>query len=225
MAQPDTVERILDAAEALFAEKGFAETSLRQITGKASVNLAAVNYHFGSKKSLIQAVFGRFLDPFCDSLATELEHLQAETEEQITLESLLNLLVEQILRSRPRSNQDLSIFMRLLGLAFTQHQGHLRRFLNARYNNVWRSYMSLLKQSAPQMTPVELFWRVHFMLGTIAFSMSGIDALRAISESDFAVEVSTEQVMQMMLPFLVAGMQSPATGLEQQGVLEKPHGL
>lgn len=49
MAQSETVERILDAAEQLFAEKGFAETSLRLITSKAGVNLAAVNYHFGSK--------------------------------------------------------------------------------------------------------------------------------------------------------------------------------
>ncbi len=61
MAQSDTVERILDVAEILFAEKGFAETSLRLITSKAQVNLAAVNYHFGSKKALIQAVFSRFL--------------------------------------------------------------------------------------------------------------------------------------------------------------------
>lgn len=68
MAQSETVERILDAAEQLFAEKGFAETSLRLITSKAGVNLAAVNYHFGSKKALIQAVFSRFLGPFCASL-------------------------------------------------------------------------------------------------------------------------------------------------------------
>ena len=63
MAQKDTVERILDAAEILFAERGFAETSLRTITSAAGVNLAAVNYHFGSKKALIQAVFVRFIDP------------------------------------------------------------------------------------------------------------------------------------------------------------------
>ena len=68
MAQSDTVERILDVAEILFAEKGFAETSLRLITSKAQVNLAAVNYHFGSKKSLIQAVFARFLEHLCNSL-------------------------------------------------------------------------------------------------------------------------------------------------------------
>ena len=78
MAQSETVERILDAAEQLFAEKGFAETSLRLITSKAGVNLAAVNYHFGSKKALIQAVFSRFLGPFCVSLDKELERRQAK---------------------------------------------------------------------------------------------------------------------------------------------------
>ena len=56
MAQSETVERILDAAEQLFAEKGFAETSLRLITSKAGVNLAAVNYHFGSRDGLYLAV-------------------------------------------------------------------------------------------------------------------------------------------------------------------------
>ena len=76
MAQSETVERILDAAEQLFAEKGFAETSLRLITSKAGVNLAAVNYHFGSKKALIQAVFSRFLGPFCnEELSLSLDSL------------------------------------------------------------------------------------------------------------------------------------------------------
>lgn len=210
MAQPDTVERILDAAEALFAEKGFAETSLRQITGKAAVNLAAVNYHFGSKKSLIQAVFARFLDPFCASLDAELERLKENGTPPDSLESLLELLIGQTLAIKPRSGQDLSIFMRLLGLAFTESQGHLRRFLNERYGSSWRSYMRLLQQAAPQMPVVELFWRVQFMIGTVAFSMSGIKALRAISESDFDVKVSTEQVMRLMLPFLAAAMQAPS---------------
>jgi AcrR family transcriptional regulator len=56
-----TQQRILDAAQSLFAESGFNDTSLRQITTKAEVNLASVNYHFGSKKELIQAVLQRYL--------------------------------------------------------------------------------------------------------------------------------------------------------------------
>ncbi|MBD1554228.1 TetR/AcrR family transcriptional regulator [Pseudomonas typographi] len=221
MAQSETVERILDAAEQLFAEKGFAETSLRLITGKAGVNLAAVNYHFGSKKALIQAVFSRFLGPFCASLERELERRSARPEHKAGLEELLEVLVDQAMAVQPRSNNDLSIFMRLLGLAFSESQGHLRRYLEDMYGKVFRRYMQLVNEAAPRIPALELFWRVHFMLGAAAFSMSGIKALRAISENDFGVDTSIEQVMRLMVPFLAAGMRAdsgvtdPAMGSAQ----------
>jgi AcrR family transcriptional regulator len=209
MAQSETVERILDAAEQLFAEKGFAETSLRLITSKAGVNLAAVNYHFGSKKALIQAVFSRFLGPFCVSLEKELDRRQAKPDApRATLEELLELLVVQAMAVKPRSGNDLSIFMRLLGLAFSQSQGHLRKYLEEVYGKVFRRYMLLVHESAPRLPPLELFWRVHFMLGTAVFSMSGIKALRAMAENDFGVNTSIEQVMRLMVPFLAAGMRA-----------------
>jgi len=209
MAQSETVERILDAAEQLFAEKGFAETSLRLITSKAGVNLAAVNYHFGSKKALIQAVFSRFLGPFCASLEKELDRRQAKTDApRASLEELLELLVVQAMAVKPRSGNDLSIFMRLLGLAFSQSQGHLRKYLEEVYGKVFRRYMLLVNEAAPRLPPIELFWRVHFMLGAAAFSMSGIKALRAMAETDFGVSTSIEQVMRLMVPFLAAGMRA-----------------
>lgn len=62
-SQPGTKERILDAAEALFGESGFAATSLRALTGRAGVNLAAVHYHFGSKEALLAAVLERRVEP------------------------------------------------------------------------------------------------------------------------------------------------------------------
>lgn len=217
MAQSETVERILDAAEQLFAEKGFAETSLRLITSKAGVNLAAVNYHFGSKKALIQAVFSRFLGPFCISLERELDRRQGKPDSRASLEELLVMLVEQALTVKPRSGNDLSIFMRLLGLAFSQSQGHLRRYLEDMYGKVFRRYLVLLHEAAPRIPPLELFWRVHFMLGAASFSMSGIKALRAIAETDFGVDTSIEQVMRLMVPFLAAGMRAE-TGVSDEAL-------
>ncbi|MEJ2200328.1 MAG: TetR family transcriptional regulator, partial [Desulfuromonadaceae bacterium] len=73
MGQPDTKERILDAAEELFARQGFHATSLRAITGGAQVNLAAVNYHFGSKDGLLEAVFSRRLTPLNQERQRRLE--------------------------------------------------------------------------------------------------------------------------------------------------------
>lgn len=209
MVQSETVERILDAAEQLFAEKGFAETSLRLITGKAGVNLAAVNYHFGSKKALIQAVFARFLGPFCQSLERELDRRQHGADGQpVTLEELLELLVEQALAIKPRLGNDLAIFMRLLGLAFSQSQEHLRVYLDGMYGKVFRRYMLLVHAAAPRIPPLELFLRMHFMLGAAVFSMSGIKALRGMAESDFGVHTSTEQVLRLMVPFMAAGMRA-----------------
>lgn len=229
MAQSDTVQRILDAAEQSFAEKGFAETSLRLITSKAGVNLAAVNYHFGSKKALIQAVFVRFLDPFVSSLERELDRRQetaAAEETHPTLEELLEMLVRQVLTVKPRSGNDLSIFMRLLGLAFSQSQGHLRKYLGEVYGKVFQRYMVLLYRAAPQLPPDELFWRVHFMLGSAAFTMSSMKALRAIAEAEFDVHHGVDRVLHLMVPFLAAGMRAegstatrtPATGVRLETV-------
>lgn len=64
---------------------------------------------------------------------------------------------------KPRSGNDLSIFMRLLGLAFSQSQGHLRKYLEEVYGKVFRRYMLLVNEAAPKLPPIELFWRVHFM--------------------------------------------------------------
>src|SRR5512145_1183174 len=74
----DTKTRILDAAETLFMEHGFEATSLRQLTGAAGVNLAAVNYHFGTKEELFQAVLTRRLDPMNQERIDLLERYRHE---------------------------------------------------------------------------------------------------------------------------------------------------
>ncbi|WP_426417856.1 TetR family transcriptional regulator [Aestuariirhabdus sp. LZHN29] len=206
MAQSKTVVRILDAAEQLFAEKGFAETSLRTITGQAGVNLAAVNYHFGSKKALIQAVFSRFLDPFCELLDAELTRLEEEGDTSHDVDACLKLLMDTALRVESRSDNDLSVFMRLLGLAFSQSQGHLRRYMRDTYSRVFVRYMKLLTASCPNLEPAELYWRFNFMLGSLAFTMSGFDAMQAIAVRDYDDRSTVAAILYRMVPFLAAGL-------------------
>lgn len=208
MAQSETVERILDAAEQLFAEKGFAETSLRLITSKAGVNLAAVNYHFGSKKSLIQAVFTRFLDPFVVSLEQELDRNEQAGNPEQSLDELLEMLVRLVLAVKPRSGNDLSTFMRLLGLAFSQSQGHLRKYLGEVYGRVFKRYMALVLRSAPELPVEVLFWRVHFMLGSAAFTLSSMKALKAMAEAECGQRAGTDEILRQMVPFFAAGMRA-----------------
>jgi AcrR family transcriptional regulator len=211
MAQKDTARSILDAAEELFSERGFAETSLRNITTKADVNLAAVNYHFGSKKSLIQAVFARFLTPFVAELDKALNTCDAEHGEQpADLMSLLRLLSDTALRSGADRPERLRIFMRLLGLAYSQGQGHVRRFLRVEYGHVFRRYSDLLTRATPELSDEDRFWRVHFMLGATMFTLNGVDSLTAMAEHDFGKPTATPDVIDQLLPFLASGLKSPA---------------
>src|SRR2546421_12961401 len=95
----DTKTRILDAAEVLFMEHGFEATSLRQITAAAGVNLAAVNYHFGSKEELFQAVLTRRLDPMnAERMALLDEYERDQAGEELSCEKILAAMFIPALR-------------------------------------------------------------------------------------------------------------------------------
>jgi len=210
MAQSDTVDRILDAAEVLFAERGFSETSLRMITSKAKVNLAAVNYHFGSKNALIHAVFARFLTPYSATLEESFDELESKSEGRVpTLDRILWSLAESAARMPQRNERGISIFMRLLGLAYTQSQGHLRKFLEQEYSEPFGRFMRLLKEATPELSAVDRYWRIQFMLGATAFTMSSSDALIGILETKIGVETSVQEIAARLVPFLAAGMKAP----------------
>ncbi|GEK46133.1 TetR/AcrR family transcriptional regulator [Halomonas pacifica] len=209
MAQTDTVTRILDTAEVLFAERGFAETSLRNITSKAKVNLAAVNYHFGSKKALIQAVFARYLDPFTERFHAVLDELEAEYQgREIPLETLLESMARTVLEV-PAERNSLKVFMRLLGLAYSQAQGHLRRYIQEHYGSVFTRFTELVRRATPELPDAERFWRLHFVLGSVIFTLSGLDALRDIAEQDYGEQVTVRDLIRRMRPVVVSAMHAP----------------
>ena len=203
MTAKDTAAKILDAAEELFSEKGFAETSLRNITTKAGVNLAAVNYHFGSKKSLIHAVFSRYLNPFCVQFDQEIKSLSPQ---QKNLDYLLKLIVITMNRSGLEDTRKFGLFMRLLGLAYTQGQGHLRKYLQAEYGEVFSRYMVEVNKVTPELNDEQRFWRIHFMLGAAVFTMSSVDSLMAMADHDLEAKTEIKDVTSQLMTFLASGM-------------------
>ena len=203
-----TKTRILDAAEQLFAERGFAETSLRTITTRAKVNLASVNYHFGSKKSLIQAVFDRFLQDFTKELSLELMSLEQLEPAQLEAERLLSALIKPLLSLNSRRDNAITIFMRLLGRAYAETQGHLRRYVTDKYGHVLVRFTHLFQKGYPNLSIDQIFWRLHYMLGSVIFTLGGSEALRQISQADFNRDLDIEEVIKEMVPFLAAGMKA-----------------
>lgn len=205
-----TRDRILDAAESLFAEHGFTVTSMRMITSQANVNLASVNYHFGSKEVLIQEVFVRILDPLTTDLAEELDGLDGADCAQLSVERLLQTFIRAAMDVNQRTPDGASIFMQLMGRSFAEpQQGHLRKFLSNRYRRIVERYQMLFGLVLPDLPACELFWRLHYMLGAAGFTLSGLEGLRKIAARDFEDSAGFEQQIKRLVPFLAAGLSAP----------------
>src|SRR5215212_6510170 len=114
--EPDPKLRILEAAEALFMEHGFEATSLRQLTAAASVNLAAVNYHFGTKEELFQAVLTRRLDPMNQERIELLARIERDAGGRaVAVERILAAMLVPALRLARDERRGGKNFLRLLG--------------------------------------------------------------------------------------------------------------
>lgn len=202
-----TKDRILNAAERLFAERGFSETSLRLITSKAEVNLASVNYHFGSKKELIQAVLARYLDHAMPKMLEALTKL--EDKPDLDLQQVFEAMVAPLMSANEVRQNGTAIFLQLLGRGYIESQGHLRWFATTHHGEVLSFIAKLVHQAAPHVTPVEVFWRLHFSLGTVVFTMSSFDALADIALADFEQPNEVESVLRRIIPYLASGVAAP----------------
>ncbi len=205
-----TRERILCAAESLFMEQGYAATSLRVITAKAGVNLAAVNYHFGSKETLIREVFERCLDPLNSARIAHLDELEAAAcGRPLDIEQIIEAIIAPVLHVSREPLARGSVFLRLLGRAFSEPADTLREILPGQYRQVVIRFKQALTRSLPNIPDQELTWRMHFMFGTLSYAMAGNDALQLIATCNLEGADDAEAIMRRLVPFLAAGLQAP----------------
>jgi len=213
-----TKDRILDAAEALFMEHGFEATSLRSITATAGVNLAAVNYHFGSKEELFQAVLTRRLDPMNQervALLTDLERRAAP--DPVPCEQILSAMFVPALNLARDPARGGKNFLRLLGRAYADPAPFIRRFLSEQYALMIARFKAAFARALPELPARELSWRLHFIMGALSYTLAGTDALKLIAELTPAEAGNDEILLRRLAPFLLAGLTSPLPDANEAG--------
>ena len=206
----DTKERILDAAELLFAELGFAETSLRQITTQAGVNLAAVNYHFGSKEGLIEAVMARRLEPLNRARLELLDRAEQEAGDKgPSLESILEAFIGPPLRMKQATGETGTNFMRLMGHAMNQPNERIVGLVTGQFEEVLRRFAEALSGALPGLPREQVLWRMLFSVGVMTHTMVMAKHLGHLSRG--LVDPSdAEEVIRRMLPYLAGGFRAAA---------------
>lgn len=202
-----TRERILDAAQELFGEHGLEGTSLRAVTKAAGANLAAVNYHFGSKEELFRAVVRRVMEPVTGEHRRRLEEMEGE---EPSVEELLDAFVGPFVRLI-LGQQDRSL-ARLVGRILTDSDAEIRRGTLEQTVETDTMYLEAFGRALPHLSRDELIWRFYAVLGTVMFQLIGATAMEAAGEVPPFGKTSQnpEDLRVRTVAFLAAGLRAPA---------------
>ncbi len=198
-----TKQRILDSAEALFARHGFAGASLRQVTAAAKVNLAAVNYHFGSKENLINEVFRRRLDVLNSERLQALSAALAAPE--VRLEDVLAAFIRPAL-AMAQDEHGGAGFVRVLARAYAEHNTQLRKFLHDNYSPTLKQFAAAFARLLPHLDKQELYWRLDIVSGALTYAMADFGLIKRRGTTP---QQHQELAVQHLIKFAAAGLRAP----------------
>ncbi len=209
---PTTKDRILDAAERLFAQRGFAGTSLRDITAEAGANLAAVNYHFQSKEALIVAVVARRAGPVNQRRLALLDECEARSNGgPPSPECVLRAFLEPMLGFRRQLPHGDAVG-RLIGQVFSEPGNIFRRLFESEFATTAARFIGALGRAFPELPREEMYWRFHFTIGAVVHVMGGEDHLQVIS-GGACDPLDDAATLERLVAFSVAGFRAPAPAL------------
>jgi AcrR family transcriptional regulator len=204
----DTKERLLDAAEEVFARAGYRAASLRAITARAAVNLAAVNYHFGSKRELVEAVFARRLAGMNQARVQGLSRVRAQAREagrrpeaRVLLAAFLEATLGHARRGAGERN-----FMTLVLRAYSDADHTVQRAFESYMEPAFSALQAAMSEALPGLPPGELWWRLQFTVG----AMVRVQHLSLAAAEGAAVRHAPDAAtVRRLVDFVHAGLTAP----------------
>ncbi len=217
MSQLDTRTRIMDVAEGLFAERGYAATSLRDITGEADANLAAVNYHFQSKEGLLSAIFERYVGPVNRERLETLDAIEARVGKgPADIEELLQAFLGPAFSRRRERGVEGARFMRLAGRMHSETDEHLRSILLNQFQEVGRRFGKAFRKALPHLDENEVHLRTHFLVGAMAHTLLWSENMPG-PPFGRRKAIPPNEALESLVHFAAAGLGAPAPRGGKQG--------
>lgn len=209
----DTKERILVAAQKLFAEQGFESVSLRQITAQALANVAAVNYHFGSKEALIDEVIIQHTLPIMKERVRLLD--EAERQFQIgvvPVEVILDAFMRPFLTVMQEAGESRKLFCKFMGRCMTDRSDKIPAEALRIAQRVMKRVTTMLSDALPDVEVEVLTWRLHFCFGVMAHTLMHEDTLNTVSKG-VSGEPDFETTLQRMIDYCKGGLKAGSSAM------------
>jgi len=208
MASDQTRSAILAAAERLYADSGFGDVTLRDIVAAANVNLAAVNYHFGSKDELIAELFvTRSLQLNRDRLR-ELRAAEERGGGRAELSDILRALIGPSLRGCLGTERERSTAARFMIRASIESVPPIRRIRNREIDHL-RKFVAAMRRALPDRAEVELYWGLHFALAMAGQTVRDSERLTKLSDGQCDLD-DVEGVIDRVVQVAVMGLSGGA---------------
>jgi hypothetical protein len=150
----------------------------------------------------------RYMNELSPRLESAL-HALCVDKSKPTLIEVFSAFLEPLLHLNSFKDNGTSTFLQLLGRGYTDSQGFLRWFLTTQYPGVFTNFTQAVHKAYPELSAEEMFWRLHFTMGTIVFTMSSSDALIDIAQNDFDRQVDIAGVIKQVIPYVAAGVAAP----------------
>lgn len=205
-----TKQRIIDVAARLFAERGFENVSLRDITQAAGANIAAVNYHFGSKVGLLAQVFDHHAEPINRRRAELLDRYAERCKtDPPDIAMLLEALLAPTLQAAETSEGG-EYFRMMMGQMSSSPNPDVRRILFGTFDHIAERFTGLLEEACPDLSREEFFWRLTCFYGAMMYAQADNGRISSLAGSDFD-SGDMNDALRYMIPFLAAGMKQKPT--------------
>lgn len=207
-SQSDTKQSILDAAEFLFATQGFRGTSLRAITGKAKVNLAAVNYHFGSKRALLEEVIKRRILPLNQVRRQRLADVREtakKNKKKPDTTDILYAFIQPTLQFR-ETEPGAKEFLTFIGRSFADPDNTVRKVFVQFIKPMFKLLQESMCEALPQYPQNQLFWRLQFTMGALFHTLHicGDIYMEQLNIDDLDASTLTD----LIIPYVTAGIKA-----------------
>lgn len=204
LAGDATKQRLLDAAERLFAVYGFEGVSVRQIAEAADTDLAMINYHFGSKEGLYRAIFRRRSESLNTERLAALDRALARSRGTPDLRDIVYALVapNMLLRNDPALGG--LPFARLIVRELIDPQEQSRGIIDENFNALAKRFIGTLSRALPGARPKALWWAYSFAIGTLVQTMASTGRIEKLSGGKCKA-TDVEDVLDHLVPFLVSG--------------------